>query len=265
MGCPRRRPPCPGSRSGRTRTRPGTSPGRPGVRIRLGGNADCAGGHTALAVQVHLVGRACCPARGPRRGPGRSGGRPRRTCAPVARGPHLARPVGLHPHRGRHRVDVPQERPEERGRASCEVGGHHPTLAQFLCPACTVGTSWETPGMEFVLIAIAILVVALDRRGRPARQQGAPDSPAWTTTPPPARRSPGRARPAPVEEPPPTGASASGLGLPPEAPRRAPRSSCRRPSPSRAWSSRPRRRRPGGWSGCAPGWPARSPPSAAAC
>jgi fused signal recognition particle receptor len=86
-----------------------------------------------------------------------------------------------------------------------------------LCVVSTSARNWDTGGMEFVLIAIAILVVALisgigllvSKGRRTTRLDD--DAAAGTTL---TRPRP----PAPVEEPRPTGASASGLGLPPEAP-----------------------------------------------
>ena len=76
----------------------------------------------------------------------------------------VAGTVGLDPDRRGDGVDVPQEGPEEQDR----VGRRRrsPAYPQKLGltsprPASTSPGNWETHCMEFVLIAIAILVVAL--------------------------------------------------------------------------------------------------------
>ena len=100
--------------------------------------------------------------------------------------------------------------------------------------------------MEFVLIALAILVVALisgvgllvSKGRRTTRLDD--DAVAGTTI---TRPRP----PAPVEEPRATGATASGLGLPPEAPEvELPPAE---PEPGLVFETPPPRRRPGAWSG----------------
>ena len=97
--------------------------------------------------------------------------------------------------------------------------------------------------MEFVLIAIAILVVALDRRGRPAGRPGTQDHP-------PGRRRRRRhdAHPAPpaaaADEPPAPPVEQPGAAAAAERRRAGGRAPAGRAA-SRGWSSRPRRPRPG--------------------
>src|SRR5688572_6151737 len=82
-----------------------------------------------------------------------------------------------------------------------------------LCPVCIPAVGWKTRGMEFVLIAIVILVVALIAglgllvgRGRRTTRLD-DDAVAGTTLT--------RPRPPETEAAPPAGSTASGLGLPP--------------------------------------------------
>src|SRR4051812_50128750 len=88
-----------------------------------------------------------------------------------------------------------------------------PDWCTRLCPACASAANWETRRMEFVLIAVAILVVALIAGvsllvGRGRRTIRLDEDAASGTT---------LTRPAPPveEERRPTGATASGQGLPP--------------------------------------------------
>ena len=232
----------------------------PAVRMRLGGNSDSGRRPDLAAVEVHLVRGAAARARGPRPGPARSGGRRRRTCAPAGRAPRPRRARSVSTHTVAETGSTCRRSgPRQEGRGGCSSGrGMAPDWRTSLCPACIPAVGWKTRGMEFVLIAIVILVVALIAglgllvgRGRRTTRLDDDAVAGTTLTRPPAAARPRRHPPAPRPR-----ASAC---------RRCPTSSCRPPSPSRGWSSRRRRRRPGGWCGCAPGWPAPSPPSAAAC
>jgi fused signal recognition particle receptor len=113
--------------------------------------------------------------------------------------------------------------------------------------------------MEYVLIAIAILVVALltgisllVNRGRRTTRLDS-DAAAGTTLTRPRPPQPTAEQPPPGPAPT-SGATSADLYQGPPA-----------PSPNPGWSSRPRCPRPAGWSGCAPGSPARSRRWGAAC
>ena len=81
---------------------------------------------------------------------------------PAPQNLHLARPVRLHPDGGRDGIHVPQERTEQEDRVVARGEGHErQPLVRSCVPPQSSPCDWETRVMEFVLIAIAILVVAL--------------------------------------------------------------------------------------------------------